>query len=430
MSQLRSLLGNRSFLTVWSASVVSGLGDKIAVIALYLLVYHIAGSAVDLGLLAAVQILPAVLLGPVSGLILDRYNRKAVMVCSDVVSTLLVAALPFARSLGEVYLLAGLLAAGRQFSGPARLALVADLVPPLQLDKANALAMVTKNVVMLVGPAVGGAMVALWGTSPAFWLDAATFLASAGLLLGHRFTYLPRREPLAASWSEPLAAGEPVAARAWRGIRSGAVVLWGSARLRFAFLFLGATVFVTAMQPPLVVLFIKGVLERGDAELGLVLSASGLGGIAGALAGGLLLSGRRPLKVVTWLLSVDGLLLMLFAVNHAFWIALLLFGLFGAIGTVAQISLASFLQRETPEAQRGRVFGWLGAFMAPLSLLSVFAGSLSAEAVGVVVVLATSGLFEIVVGLVGRFTLPRPGTVVSRPDEPGAERSDRMLEEA
>ena len=180
MSQLRSLLANRGFQAVWSASVVSGLGDKIAIIALYLLVYRLSGRAVDLGLLAAVQILPAVVLGPVSGLILDRYNRKAVMVVSDLASALLVAALPFAGGLTQVYLLAGLLSVGRQFTGPARLAIVADLVPGAQLDKANALSMVTKNVVMLVGPAVGGAVVALRGTDVAFWLDAATFLASAG----------------------------------------------------------------------------------------------------------------------------------------------------------------------------------------------------------------------------------------------------------
>ena len=430
MSQLRSLLANRGFQAVWSASVVSGLGDKIAIIALYLLVYRLSGRAVDLGLLAAVQILPAVVLGPVSGLILDRYNRKAVMVVSDLASALLVAALPFAGGLTQVYLLAGLLSVGRQFTGPARLAIVADLVPGAQLDKANALSMVTKNVVMLVGPAVGGAVVALRGTDVAFWLDAATFLASAGLLLARRFTYLPRREATADRWSDPVVPGEPIVTRAWRGLRSGAAVLLGSARLRFAFLFLGAAVFVSAMQTPLVVLFIKGILGRGDAELGFVLSASGLGGIAGALAGGLLLSGRRPLRVVTWLLAADGLLLVLFAVNTHFWMALVLFGLFGAIGTVAQISLASFLQRETPEAQRGRVFGWLGAFMAPLSLLSVFAGSLLADAIGVVLVLVLSGLFELAVGLAGRFTLPKarraaPGDGRD-PDSP----SDRLLEEA
>jgi len=388
MNQVRALLTNRSFLAVWSASVVSGLGDKIAVIALYLLVYRVTGRAVDLGLLAAVQILPAILLGPLAGLILDKYNRKTVMVWSEVGSALVVAALPFAGSLNQVYLLAGLLAVGRQFTGPARLALVPDVVPGEQLDKANALAMVTKNVVLLAGPAIGGAVVAIWSTSTAFWLDAVTFLASAGILLSRRFTYLESEVDGKRRAAGPLTPGDTIAMRAWRGLREGIAILWGRPRLRFAFLFLSATVFVTAMQTPLVVLVIKDILGQGDAALGFVLSASGLGGIAGALVGGMLLAGRRPLRTVTWLLAVDGVLLMLFAVNHNYWLALGLFGCFGAVGTVAQISLATFLQRETPEKQRGRIFGWLGAIIGPLSLISVTAGPLVADAVGVVLVLA------------------------------------------
>jgi MFS family permease len=184
------------------------------------------------------------------------------------------------------------------------------------------------------------------------------------------------------------------------------------------------------MQTPLVVLFIKDVLSRGDAELGLILSASGLGGIAGALLGGALPVSRRPLRTVTWLLAVDGVMLMLFAVNRQFWLALALFGLFGAIGTVARISLATFLQRETPEQQRGRVFGWLGVFMGPLSLLSVIMGSLLADTVGVVLVLACSGLFELVVGLTGRFTLPAPRPVVVPREEEEPAEPRRMAGEA
>lgn len=430
MSQLRDLLSNRSFLTVWSASIVSGLGDKIAVIALYLLVYRLAGRAVDLGLLAAVQILPAIVIGPVAGLILDRYNRKAVMVWSDIASALLVAALPFATSLRDVYLLAGLLAVGRQFTGPARLAIVPDIVPDAQLDKANALAMATKNVVMLLGPAVGGAVVALWGTGTAFWLDAGTFLASAAILVTRSFVYLEAKRPVAARWTDQVRPGETVVLRAWRGLRQGVAALWGQPRLRFAFLFLGATVFVTAMQTPLVVLFVKDVLARGDIDLGLILSASGLGGIVGALAGGMLLAGKRPLRTVTWLLAIDGVLLLLFAVNREFWLALTLFGLFGAIGTIAQISLATFLQRETDENQRGRIFGWLGAFIGPLSLLSVMMGPLVADAIGVVVVLACSGLFELIVGLTGRFTLPRSRRAEAKAPLAEAERMGKSTTDA
>ncbi len=418
MSALRHLLDNRAFLAVWSAQLVSGLGDKIAVIALYLLVYRLAGRAVDLGLLAAVQILPAVLIGPLAGVLLDRVDRRRAMIWSETASALVVALIPFARTLPQVYVLAGLLSVGRQICGPARLALVPDLVGRAQLARANALSLMTQNLVLLLGPAAGGAIVALWGTSAAFVIDAGTFLASAALLAAPRLAAVsaPRRD------EEPAAGAAGAAARAARELREGAAWLWRQPRLRFALVFLGTMSFVTAMQQPLVVLFVKDVLARGDVDLGLVLSAAGLGGLCGALGAGLLGRVRRPLRTVTWLMAVDGLALVLFAVNRSFGAALLLFGLFGALGTIAQINLATFLQRETPEERRGRVFGWLGALLGPLSLLSVFAGPLAADAVGVVAVLALSGLLEIGVGLAGRAALPalnsrRRASVRAQPPE-------------
>jgi MFS family permease len=344
--------------------------------------------------------------------------------------------LPFARELWHIYLVAALLATGRQFTGPARLAIVVDLVPDRQLEKANALTMITRNLILLVGPACGGLLVAVWGTSSAFWVDSATFLASAVILLSHRLVYLPgetreaedagEREPgeeptagvtspadvvAPADVTTPSGVAAPAGVRsrwleAWRDIRQGVNLIWQQRRLRFAFIFMSATVFVTAMQTPLVVFFVKQVLARGDADLGLILSASGLGGIVGAVGGGMFTRSSQPLRTVTWLLAVDGLLLILFALGRNFPLALALFALFGAIGTLAQINLATFLQRETPQEKRGRIFGWLGAIMAPLSLASVFLGSLLADSVGVVLVLALSGLFELTVGLVGRLRLP------------------------
>lgn len=407
MTELRALLRNRRFLALWSASFISGLGDKIAIIALYLLVYRLAGRAVDLGLLAAVQILPAVALGPISGLLLDRWDRRKAMVGCEFTSALVIAAVPFARSLPQVYLLAALLSAGRQISGPARLALTPALVPEPQLTRANALLMITHNVVLLLGPAAGGAIVAVWGTAPAFWVDAGTFIVSGVLLV----VGLIGRAGLAAGKPEagaPGMSGGPLR-QGLRDIRQGAVWLWSQAHLRFAFTFLGAMAFVTAMQQPLIVVFVKEVMGRGAVDLGLILSAAGLGGIAGALGAGLVNRVSRPLRNVTWLVALDGLALVMFAFNRSFAGALVLFGVFGALGTVVQINLATFLQRETPDQWRGRVFGWLGTLLGPLSLLSVCLGPLLADAIGVVSVLAFSGLFELAAGLGGRAALPARG---------------------
>lgn len=131
---------------------------------------------------------------------------------------------------------------------------------------------------------------------------------------------------------------------------------------------------VTAMQPPLVYEFVTRMLGRSEGDLGLIFATAGLGGLLGAAAGVLTRGARRPLRAVGGLVALDGLLLGLFALNRSFAGALVLFALFGAISTGIQINLATFLQRETPPERRGRIFGWLGPLLGPVTLLSVLAG--------------------------------------------------------
>jgi MFS family permease len=455
--------------------VVSGLGDRIAGIALYLLIYDLTGSALDLGLLAATQIVPAILLGPVTGLVCDRTGRKGIMVAADGISALVVAAIPLATSAGHVYALAALLGCGRQFSGPARLALLPDVVGPALLGAANSLLMLTRNLVLLIGPAIGGALVAWRGTDPAFWFDAATFVASAVILALWRFDEPVRgATPLAAAArasaagaaaSSPAAsaavAGAPAAAatagggdgptapgpaaaataagapgagdagaaepagtpasgsppppvsvgdrarRLWREAADGLLGVWSHPGLRLAFGFFAVLTFVTAMQQPLVVVFVKEVLQGSDTQLGLIISAAGLGGILGAVAGAAAVSRGHPLRTIALLTVLDGALLLLFAANRGFWLALVLFTCFGALATLAQIALATFLQETAPDDRRGRTFGWLGTVIGPLSLAAVFLGPLAASVVGVVAVLAACGGAELLVGAAGWRLRPR-----------------------
>jgi MFS family permease len=494
------LLRHGGFRAIWAAAVVSGLGDRIAGIALYLLIYDLTGSALDLGLLAATQIVPAILLGPVTGLVCDRTGRKGIMVTADGISALVVAAIPLATSAGQVYALAALLGCGRQFSGPARLALLPDVVGPERLGAANSLLMLTRNLVLLIGPAVGGALVAWRGTDPAFWFDAATFVASAVILALWRFDEPVRgATPLAAAAGASAAgaaapspaasaavAGAPAAAatagggdgptapgpaaaataagasdgpgapgvpgipgrhgagdagavepdgapeaagapgpgspspppppatladrvrRLWREAADGLLGVWSHPGLRLAFGFFAVLTFVTAMQQPLVVVFVKEVLQGSDTQLGLIISAAGLGGILGAVAGAAAVSRGHPLRTIALLTVLDGALLLLFAATRSFWLALVLFTCFGALATLAQIALATFLQETAPDDRRGRTFGWLGTVIGPLSLAAVFLGPLAASVAGVVAVLAACGGAELLVGAAGWRLRPRP----------------------
>ena len=171
--------------------------------------------------------------------------------------------------------------------------------------------MITRNLVLMVGPALGGLIVAWQGASLAFLFDAVTFLASAIILVARPFRYVARQSapPLAAAaagggGAATLVAGAPGRARRWPGPASahprpladgqdGLAGVMARPGLRFAFAFFAALTFVTAMQQPLVVVFVDEVLGSGDISLGLVVSAAGLGGILGAVLGGARLGERR-----------------------------------------------------------------------------------------------------------------------------------------
>ena len=392
---MKQLLANRGFLAVWAASFVSGLGDKIAILAFFSLVYNRTGDVASLGLLAAVQILPGVVLGPFAGVLIDRWSRRGVMVASDLLSVAVVCVIPLVDSLVAVYVLAAVLAAGRHLGGPARLALIPELVTADQLNRSNALLMMSQNVILLVGMAAGGVIVAGLGTSVAFWVDGGTFAVSAVLLL------LPRLP-------EAAAAAETVGRERWHDVRHGAVWLWGRPRLRYAVLFLAVVTMITAMQPPLVYEFITRLLGRSERELGLIFATAGLGGLLGAGIASAFRGLEHPLRSVGWLVAADGVLLVLFALNRNLMVALLLFALFGAISTGIQINLATFLQRETPPEKRGRVFGWLSPLLGPITMISVLVGPVVAGWAGVVAVLAAAGACEVLLGVIGALAAPKP----------------------
>lgn len=406
---MKHLLTNRSFLAVWSAQFVSGLGDKVAVLAFFSLVLDRTGDVADLGLLAAAQVLPGVVLGPVAGVLIDRWRAKAVLIGADLLGAAVCLALPLIwDSLGAVYLAAGLLATARQFAGPARLALMPDIVPTEHLQRSNALTMLSSNLILLLGMAAGGWVVYRLGAAAAFRVDAATFLISAAILGARRFRYLRRELAQADALPEPAR---------WTDLRQGAAWIWSRPRLRFAVTFLATVTVVTAMQPPLVFDFVRTTLGRTEAQLGLIFAAAGLGGLLGAALAAALRDRAAPLKVVSWLVALDGAFLALFAVNRSVALAVGLFLVFGALSTGIQVNLATFLQRETPPEQRGRVFGWLSPLLGPVTLASVLAGPLLAGRFGAATILLAAGGVELLVGLTGRVVVGRRRDLAAAPIE-------------
>ncbi len=401
---------NRRFRSLFLAETISGFGDRIHIFALLLLVFDRTGRTFDMGLLAIVQVLPGTILAPFAGWVVDRVDRRRLMVILDLFQAALVLLLPIVDSLEEILIIAALLAVARQFADPARMAVLPEIVGKDQLVQANGMLSSTLHLLLILGPAAAGLLAARWGLTVCFQVDAATYGLSALVLLGLG----PCRPPLRAA----VATGR----EAWRQfvdeIRQGLRVLLGDDALRFTVIFFALGTFISSMQQPLVVAFVKDVLEGSDAQLGLLLAMLGLGGIVGSLLAAP--SGRfvSTIRVIPIATVIDGAALIGFALSTAVAPAMAFFGLFGLVAGLLQVRVTSLFQARVPEEYRGRAFAWLGPIFGPLSVLSLALGTWLADRVGVVKVIVASGALEIVVAVAALIWLVgRPALAAIREDE-------------
>ncbi len=179
------LRSNRPFRNLWYGQVVSELGDWLNSIAIFSLILALGGSGLALGTVMMAKLLPIFFVSPIAGVVVDRMNRKWVMIVSDLGRFVVVMGFLFVSSPADlwlVYTLAALEIALAGFFEPARSALLPSVVARKDLVAANALSGSTWSVMLALGAALGGVVVSLLGTRTAFILDAFTFLVSAGFI--------------------------------------------------------------------------------------------------------------------------------------------------------------------------------------------------------------------------------------------------------
>ena len=188
---LRLLRGNRNFRRLWMAQIVSELGDWFYTLSIYTLLLQLTGRASSVALALILQVLPQTLVGPVAGVINDRLRRKHVMIFADLVRFAVVLSMLLVRSASMVWLVYVLLVAETvmaAFFEPARNAVISNIAGEGELLVANTLSSATWSMNLLIGAAVGGVVAAFFGRNAVFTLNALSFLVSALLISGMRFS--------------------------------------------------------------------------------------------------------------------------------------------------------------------------------------------------------------------------------------------------
>ena len=338
-----SLLGTASgFRLLFLATLGSSLGTLLATVALVVDIKDRTNSGSWVSALMIAEFLPAVAVGLFLGPLLDRFSRRGLMIVSDLVRAGVFCTLPFASSAGQIVALAGIAGLATGFFRPAVYAGLPNLVEEEELARANSLIQTSENVSWAVAPVIGGALVAAFGPDLAYWLNGASFLVSALLLL--RLS------------ADKLQGALGVSRGHLRDLRDGfARVLQTRSLLTVLVVWtivLGAVASTQTAQ----VFLAKDSFDAGDFGYGLIFGCIGLGLAVGSFGAGTWVERRSVGTVYAASILLQAVGVAAAAVAPNVWFSLPCFVLAGIGNGIAVVCNSLLVQRGAPDAIRGRVF--------------------------------------------------------------------------
>jgi len=337
------LLGEaREFRFLLVASFASGVGTMLAVIALTVDVYERTGSGAWVSALLIADFLPTIAIGLLLGPLIDRLSRRALMIAADLARLVVFAALPFAGSAEAIVALALVVGLANGFFNPAAQAALPNLVASDQLARANALYQSVSNVTWLLGPLVGGALLAVSGTDLAYGINAATFGISAAFI--------------AAIPAARFASEAAVSKGHWRDLADGFDLVRRSRALVAVTLAWTLATLGNAAINVAEVFLVREALDAGNVELGLMMGGAGLGLVLGSIVAGSVLENRSIAPVYGGSLLLMALGFGGAAVSPTVWVALPLVVVAGLGNGGAVVCNPLLVQVGAPDRMRGRAF--------------------------------------------------------------------------
>lgn len=372
---------------------MSVAGDWVLNAALPFFVYEQTGSTVATAGMIVARLAPAVLLGSVAGVFVDRWSRKRVLVVANLLQAATVALLllvPAADWLWVVFVVAAAESVVAAFSSPAESALLPTLVGESELLAANSLNALNNRIGRLAGAPLGGTLLASLGLEAVVIVDAVTFLAAAALI-----------GPIVASRTPRVVAEASSAFRAFvREWVDGLRLVVRDRTIALLFVVFGLMTFGGTMLDPLTVAWVRDVLGEGPQVFAWILTVHAATGIVGSVCVGQF--GRRftPQSLIGWGSLVAAAALALRYNLPSVTLALAMSAVAGVTSVASSIGVETLAMQSVRDEFRGRVFGSLNATLGLLSLAGAAAGGLLAEVVGIVPMLNVAAALTAVAGVV------------------------------
>lgn len=344
---------NRPFRNLWYGQVVSELGDWLNSIAIYILVLQLSGTGTAMATVMVAKLLPIFFVSPLAGVLIDRMDRKVIMITSDVLRFVVVLGFLLVNEAEDLWLLYSLAVVEIALAGffePARSAIIPSLTPREDLVTANALSGSTWSVMLAVGAALGGVLVSVFGIKTAFVIDAFTFLLSAWFIARIQYP----KEALAKEKAERSdASGFKTLVDGMRYLVSQPMI--------FVLALMKSGLAIAGGVMTLIPLYANKMFASASAvsmAIGAMYSARGLGAALGPILIKKFFGDSTRVLQISILLGffLGSLSYFLFAQSHSLWSASLSIALATFFGSIIWVFSSALIHLEADSRYLGRVF--------------------------------------------------------------------------
>jgi len=335
---------NRGFSLLWTGQLISTMGSALTSLAASIWVYQKTNSAMSVGLMLMATAAPTVLIGLFAGVFVDRFDRKKIMLATDLIRAVLVFLIPILvpHSIVWLYVIVMLTSAVGQFYDPAHESVLPEVAKDEELAAANSLMVISSFGSTAIGFAASGLIAGAADIKWAFYLDALSFILSAGCILFIRIQAVKAEESASAAF-------------VIQNLKSGLRFLFDSPMLRSLFLVMIPTLIGFGLSNSLLLPFALKALKATEFEYGIQEGMTSLGFVAGSL---LMAAVFDRMREGAWMaLSFIGMALVgvFFSTLSSVPLAIAALTISGFLNSPSAIGRRLIVQRNTPREMRGRV---------------------------------------------------------------------------
>ena len=397
------ILQSRRYRPLWLGQVVSNLGDTFHYIALVVLLFRLTGSGAALAVLALAQIAVTLAVGPVAGVVIDRFDRRFVMIGADLARVALAIGLAFTTHAPVAITLAVAMAAADVTFNPAARALLPSLVEENALLAANTVGWTTEQATQILASAGAGAVLLAYGTTPAFLFNAGTFVFSALMLF---------RLPTRLRAEEVEEHGRIIGF--WTEARGGLRYARRDPFVRPLLLVQGLASFATGGTSALLVVLSSRHLHLQPGQFSWLLLAIGFGALIGPFLLPRLMGADA--RLVFWPYIWRGIGDIILGLLTPLPVALAILVAYGIGTSTGAVTYSTVVQRRVADRVRGRVFATLDVIWATGEIASIGVAGFLADRIGIAAVYIAGGALLTLAGVIGLLRVV-PATAVATPAE-------------